>query len=229
MADLALSTVHALLGVIRKEAELLGGVRGDVQFIRDEMESINGLLRHLAGTKERASDHQVRAWIKQVMELAYDSNNCVERYARTRSGRRRRRGFLGRLRRAARLPWAMWVRRRVATRIRQLKVRAREVGERQQRYGVAVPAKKDGAAAAEDDGDNKRPLEYSSMPRKVAGGGDASRRRAAAIVSECGTDHMLKECTDELINWVDMGVAPDGRSGVELKRPEAQRRGHRRA
>uniref|UniRef100_A0A0E0BLT2 Uncharacterized protein n=1 Tax=Oryza glumipatula TaxID=40148 RepID=A0A0E0BLT2_9ORYZ len=213
-------TVHALLGVIRKEAELLGGVRGDVQFIRDEMESINGLLRHLAGTKERASDHQVRAWIKQVMELAYDSNNCVERYARTRSGRRRRRGFLGRLRRAARLPWAMWVRRRVATRIRQLKVRAREVGERQQRYGVAVPAKKDGAAAAEDDGDNKRPLEYSSMPRKVAGGGDASRRRAAAIVSECGTDHMLKECTDELINWVDMGVAPDGRSGVELKRPK---------
>ncbi|BAT15099.1 disease resistance protein Pik-2-like [Oryza sativa Japonica Group] len=220
MADLALSTVHALLGVIRKEAELLGGVRGDVQFIRDEMESINGLLRHLAGTKERASDHQVRAWIKQVMELAYDSNNCVERYARTRSGRRRRRGFLGSLRRAARLPWAMWVRRRVATRIRQLKVRAREVGERQQRYGVAVPAKKDGAAAAEDDGDNKRPLEYSSMPRKVAGGGDASRRRAAAIVSECGTDHMLKECTDELINWVDMGVAPDGRSGVELKRPK---------
>uniref|UniRef100_J3N9Y8 Disease resistance R13L4/SHOC-2-like LRR domain-containing protein n=1 Tax=Oryza brachyantha TaxID=4533 RepID=J3N9Y8_ORYBR len=79
MADLALSTVHALLGVIGKEAELLAGVRGNVQFIRDEMESINGLLRHLAGTKERDSDHQVRAWIKQVMELAYDFNNCVER------------------------------------------------------------------------------------------------------------------------------------------------------
>ncbi|XP_040385951.1 disease resistance protein Pik-2-like [Oryza brachyantha] len=103
------------------------------------MESINGLLRHLAGTKERASDHQVRAWIKQVMELAYDSNNCVERYAQTRSGGpRRRKGFLGRLHRATVLPWAMVVRRRVATQIQQLKVRAHEVGERQQRYGVVV-------------------------------------------------------------------------------------------
>ncbi|KAF0896164.1 hypothetical protein E2562_019657 [Oryza meyeriana var. granulata] len=220
MAELASSTVHALLGVIRKEAELLAGVRGDVQFIRDEMESINGLLRHLAGTKERASDHQVRAWIKQVMELAYDSNNCVERYARTRSGGpRRRNGFLGRLRHAARLPWAMWVRRRVATRIRQLKVRAREVGERQQRYGVAIPPKTDGAAADGDAHANRsRPREYSSLPRKIAGG-DASRsQRGAAIVSECGKDHMLKECTNELIQWLDMGVAAQGRSLVQRPR-----------
>uniref|UniRef100_A0A0E0MHS0 Uncharacterized protein n=1 Tax=Oryza punctata TaxID=4537 RepID=A0A0E0MHS0_ORYPU len=228
MADLALSTVHALLGVIRKEAELLGGVRGDVQFIRDEMESINGLLRHLAGTKERASDHQVRAWIKQVMELAYDSNNCVETYARTRSAgdprrRRRRKGFLGRLRWVARLPWAMWVRRRVATRIRQLKVRAREVGERQQRYGVAVPAKKDGdgdpippkTEGGAADG-SSRPREYTRMPRKIPGGGDASRRQRAAVIdSECGKEQMLKECTNELIQWLDKGVAQD-----HLKRPK---------
>uniref|UniRef100_J3N9Y7 Uncharacterized protein n=1 Tax=Oryza brachyantha TaxID=4533 RepID=J3N9Y7_ORYBR len=139
MADLALSTVHALLGVIRKEAELLAGVRGDVQFIRDEMESINGLLRHLAGTKERASDHQVRAWIKQVMELAYDSNNCVER---------------------------------------------------------------------------SRPREYSSLPRKIAGGDASRRQRGAAIIAECGKEHMLKERADELIRWLDIGVAQD------LERPK---------
>ncbi|XP_040384514.1 disease resistance protein PIK6-NP-like [Oryza brachyantha] len=215
MADLALSTVHALLGVIRKEAELLAGVRGDVQFIRDEMESINGLLRHLAGTKERASDHQVRAWIKQVMELAYDSNNCVERYARTRSGGpRRRKGFVGRLRRLARLPKAMWVRRRVATRIRQLKVRVREVGERQQRYGVAVPPKTDGASAGAAAADRSRPREYSSLPRKIAGGDASRRQRGAAIIAECGKEHMLKERADELIRWLDIGVAQD------LERPK---------
>ncbi|EEE52496.1 hypothetical protein OsJ_34693 [Oryza sativa Japonica Group] len=179
MADLALSTVHALLGVIRKEAELLGRVRRDVQFIRDEMESINGLLRHLAGTKERASDHQVRAWIKA------GHGACLR---------------LQQLR-------------------RELKVRAREVGERQQRYGVAVPAKKDGAAAAGGRRDNKRPWIPRAAP---AGCPEAAMLPATtrAIVSECRTDHMLKECTDELINWFDMGVAPDGRSGVELKRPK---------
>uniref|UniRef100_A0A0D9YCA8 Uncharacterized protein n=1 Tax=Oryza glumipatula TaxID=40148 RepID=A0A0D9YCA8_9ORYZ len=192
MANLAMSTVHALLGVIRKEAELLTGVRGDVQFIRDEMESINGLLRHLAGTKERASDHQVRAWIKQVMELAYDSNNCVERYARTRSRSRGRKGFLGHLRQAAGLPWAVAVRRRLVTRIRKLKVRAREVGERQQRYGVTIPLppKMDGTAISDAHANMYRLLEYSSAPRETLGG-DAYQR-GAAIDSESGTDHMLK-------------------------------------
>uniref|UniRef100_A0A0D9XUV4 Uncharacterized protein n=1 Tax=Leersia perrieri TaxID=77586 RepID=A0A0D9XUV4_9ORYZ len=206
MADLALSTVHVLLSVIRKEGELLAGVRGDVQFIRDEMESINGLLRHLAGSKERASDHQVRAWIKQVMELAYDSNNCVERYAGTRP--RRRKGFVGRLRRVVRVPKSMWIRYRVATRIRQLKIRAREVGERQQRYGVAVPPKAADGVAAIADGRNIL-LQYSSAPRKIGGGVRDVSRQAAAIESESGTGHMLKEFTKELIEWLDRSI-PDG-------------------
>lgn len=216
MANLAMSTVHALLGVIRKEAELLTGVRGDVQFIRDEMESINGLLRHLAGTKERASDHQVRAWIKQVMELAYDSNNCIERYARTRSRSRGRKGFLGHLRQAAGLPWAVAVRRRLATRIRKLKVRAREVGERQQRYGVTIPLppKMDGTAISDAHANMYRLLEYSSAPRETLGG-DAYQR-AAAIDSESGTDHMLKEYSKKLISWLEFGA---GQDRSQVRRP----------
>uniref|UniRef100_A0A0E0MHR8 Uncharacterized protein n=1 Tax=Oryza punctata TaxID=4537 RepID=A0A0E0MHR8_ORYPU len=216
MADLALSTVHALLGVIRKEAELLGGVRGDVQFIRDEMESINGLLRHLAGTKERASDHQVRAWIKQVMELAYDSNNCVETYARTRSGPGDRKGFFGRLRWAAGLPRAMVVRRRVATRIGKLKVRAREVGERQHRYGVAVPPKMDGAGG--EHASRSTPLEQSSATGMLGGDADASSQRRATVLDY--TTDMLAESTKELIKCVlDYGMPKDGAAaGVQPSR-----------
>uniref|UniRef100_A0A0E0F885 Uncharacterized protein n=1 Tax=Oryza meridionalis TaxID=40149 RepID=A0A0E0F885_9ORYZ len=207
MAQLAVSTVHALLGVISKEAELLVGVRGDVQFIRDEMESITGLLRHLAGTKERASDHQVRAWIKQVMELAYDSNNCVERYAATRSRPGDRKGFFGRLRWAAGLPRATVVRRQVAARIRKLKVRAREVGERQHRYGVAVPPKTDGAGG-------------ERASRNTLGGdadADASSRRRAAVLDY--TTDMLAESTKELIKCVlDYGMPKDGAAGVQPSR-----------
>ncbi|OEL21270.1 hypothetical protein BAE44_0017710 [Dichanthelium oligosanthes] len=148
MADMALSVVQPLLWLIRSEAQLLRGVSGDVQFIKDEMESMKGFLLNLARINKVAAggDYQLRAWMEQVMELAYDSRNCIEDYAQ--SGRppgRDRKGLAGRFLRVVWLPKRLLVRRRIAKRFRGVKVRVKEIGQRQQRYAVSVPSRTDAA------------------------------------------------------------------------------------
>ncbi|CAO2144976.1 unnamed protein product [Urochloa humidicola] len=147
MDHMALSAVQPLLWLIRNEARLLRGVSGDVQFIKDEMESMKGFLLNLTRTGAGAGgDYQLRAWMEQVMELAYDSRNCIEDYAQ--SGRPPgldRRSFATRLLRVVWLPKRLLVRRRIAIRIRGLKVRVMEIGKRQQRYAVLAPPRMDAA------------------------------------------------------------------------------------
>ncbi|XBI50156.1 hypothetical protein VPH35_113608 [Triticum aestivum] len=165
MAGSAQSAVGSLLGtlatVISDEAKLLGGVRGDVQFIKDEMESMNGFLLDVADTGCQPNN-QVRSWMRQVREVAYDSQNCIDRYVQTCGASRPTAGLLGTVQHVPQIMRTMPDRHRIAMQIRELKSRVCEVGERRQRYGVTIVPDKPPAthASTGEDGaeeeDNQR-------------------------------------------------------------------------
>ncbi|XBI85226.1 hypothetical protein VPH35_093407 [Triticum aestivum] len=141
----AQGAVDSLLGilgsVIREETQLLGYIRGDVQFIKDEMESMNGFLLHVGETSED-EDHQLCAWMRQIRDVAIESERWVDRYQRLAGKAPNGGGFLGYLRQVTHSVLTISERREVATKIGELKARAQEIGERRNRYGVEVPPKR---------------------------------------------------------------------------------------
>ncbi|BAF28745.1 disease resistance protein PIK6-NP-like [Oryza sativa Japonica Group] len=149
MADQTLGAVGSLLGVLSKvvkdEAKLLGGVEGDIQFIRDEMDSMNGFLVHV--TKTTNHDDQLRAWMKQVRDITYVADDCIKLYMRDvvpeeKAGLR---GCLLRRVPSVCKPYCSFLHRNLTTRdqlarrIHELKDRVREISERRQRYDVKLP------------------------------------------------------------------------------------------
>uniref|UniRef100_A0A0D9XUV2 AAA+ ATPase domain-containing protein n=1 Tax=Leersia perrieri TaxID=77586 RepID=A0A0D9XUV2_9ORYZ len=185
------SVVGRLTSLLVSEAQLLSGVRSEVQFISDEMESMNGFILHVA--EAEYPNHQVRAWMKQIRDLACDSQDCVDQYAQCLGEGPQGKGTVwGTIRR---LPWllrTMPARHRLATRIQELKVRVAEVGDRRHRYDVTVPK-----------GTRKPSLPVPAALPVGGGAGDDLRRRSLLDGEPPDT---LQKGTELLLEWLNEKV-----------------------
>ncbi|KQK03630.2 uncharacterized protein LOC104583052 [Brachypodium distachyon] len=146
MAAQTQSAIEGLLRVlataIKDEVQLMSGVPGDMKFIKDEMDSMNGFLMHL-NKMESEHDDQIRAWMKQVREIAYVAEDCVQRYVRMDHHGIDRGGCAGTLATACLFlfrPRTYGQIRELGEQITELKALVHEVSERRQRYDVKVPA-----------------------------------------------------------------------------------------
>ncbi|XP_066346674.1 disease resistance protein Pik-2-like isoform X1 [Miscanthus floridulus] len=134
-AEGAVKTLLGKLGsVLAQQNQLVGGVRGELQYIKDELESMNAFLQNLATANSH--DVQVKIWMKQVREMAYDAEDCIDEFQHHFGGSRGD-GIMGFLRRMKYILSALNARHRIVMQVQELKNRAQDVSDRYARYSGA--------------------------------------------------------------------------------------------
>ena len=118
--------------VLIQETQLLGGIRGELLYMKDELESMTALLQDLAEREHRRK--QVKIWMKQVREVAYDVEDCVDEFTHHLGSSTSGSGLVKVFHKFIRLLQTAMVRRQIAKQIQELKVRATSISDRNSRY-----------------------------------------------------------------------------------------------
>ncbi|KAM3206015.1 hypothetical protein ACQJBY_061603 [Aegilops geniculata] len=136
------ATMRSLLGklggLLAQEYTLIRGVRGDIQYISDELASMQAFLGDL-GSALDDHDRRLKSWMKQIRDMAYDMEDCIDDFAHRLpqdSLSDARCSFIVTI---VYELWTFWPRRDIAFKIAELKVRAQYIAERRSIYGVENP------------------------------------------------------------------------------------------
>ncbi|KAF7046766.1 hypothetical protein CFC21_055767 [Triticum aestivum] len=136
------ATMRSLLGklggLLAQEYTLIRGVRSDIQYISDELASMQAFLGDL-GSALDDHDRRLKNWMKQIRDMAYDMEDCIDDFAHRLpqdSLSDARCSFIVTI---VYEMWTFWPRRDIASKIAELKVRAQYIAERRSRYGVNNP------------------------------------------------------------------------------------------
>ncbi|KAI5003610.1 hypothetical protein ZWY2020_030770 [Hordeum vulgare] len=77
LAGVMTSVIGKLTALLREEYAKLKGVHREVEFMKDELSSMNALLQRLAEV-DRDLDAQMKEWRDQVREMSYNIEDCID-------------------------------------------------------------------------------------------------------------------------------------------------------
>ncbi|XP_027081087.1 disease resistance protein RPM1-like [Coffea arabica] len=201
MAETVLSFVLDQVSTfLREEGRLLGGVRQEVQFIRDELEQMRAFLRETEA-KEEDAQPTLQQWIKQVRDAAYDTEDILDDFV-ARFARHRATGFYGSVRRIFSSIKNLRARHRVASEIQSIKSRIKSISEGHQRYqseyGISAQASHSLSAVNNSTWRYNRDDALLVEEAKLVGIDQPKKRLISQLLE--GDDHQLK-----VVSVVGMG------------------------
>ncbi|ONK79337.1 uncharacterized protein A4U43_C01F5340 [Asparagus officinalis] len=125
--------VEKLYNTISGEVSLLLGLRGEIKFIKSELQIMNAFLRRAEGIQD--VNEAARAWVMQVREVAYDIEDCIDEVSLYLLHSEEH-GFVSNLFRPKRWFGRLGDHRQLAAQIKSLKSEVEEVSKRRLRYQI---------------------------------------------------------------------------------------------
>ncbi|KAL7249306.1 hypothetical protein ACSBR1_011457 [Camellia fascicularis] len=116
---------------LQQEANLLTGVRDEIQYIRDEFDRMTAFLRVADAMEE--NDPELKVWVKQVREAVYDIGDVLELYM-LRLGDHHGAGFRGFLGKVSCFIRTFKARHQIASEVQRMKARVIDISRGHQRY-----------------------------------------------------------------------------------------------
>ncbi|EXC17139.1 Disease resistance protein RPM1 [Morus notabilis] len=128
--------MDVLLQLLMKEANSFKRLRKEVKSLKDELECVQCFLKDAEERSEKEDMRDgVKVWLKQVREEAFHIEDVIDLYILHVAQHCHSRGFVGLLRRTARMFKALKPRYNFISEIKEIKASLREIKDRGERYG----------------------------------------------------------------------------------------------
>jgi ATPase subunit of ABC transporter with duplicated ATPase domains len=142
------SVISKLTTLLGEEYAKLKGVQREVNFMKDELSSMNALLQRLAEV-DSVLDVQTKEWRSQVKEMTYDIEDCIDDFMQ-RIGHNGTAYSGGLIHRVVQNLKSLRARHKIADQIQELKARVEEASKRRMRYKIDERALEFSTATAID-------------------------------------------------------------------------------
>ncbi|VAH72692.1 unnamed protein product [Triticum turgidum subsp. durum] len=131
--------IPKLFQLLNEEYKLQKGVKQDVEFLTKELPSMHEALRKVADVPWDKLDKQVKIWADEVRELSYVMEDVVDSFIASVEGSEpaaNSNKLKELLKKMGNLLPRGKARRKIAKKIKGIKIQVKEVAERRDRYGV---------------------------------------------------------------------------------------------
>ncbi|KAL7205167.1 hypothetical protein ACSBR2_018154 [Camellia fascicularis] len=135
---MALAAVDLLIGrivsTLQSEASLIGGVRDELNQLRQELSSMRSFLKDADRTTAQTEGE--KNWVDNVRDLTNKAENIIDEFMYHMNKQEVQCKFRRLLCQTVYAPKNLWVRHRIATQLQEINNTIKAIPERNQRYGV---------------------------------------------------------------------------------------------
>jgi len=132
------SLIPKLADLIAGEYNLQKGLKGEIKFLQEELESMKAALEDISRTPAEQLPNNDKIWSRNVRELSYDIEDSIDTFMVQckDKGLGKQHGLKKVIDRSLHLLMQPKVRHKIAKEVREIKSRVMEVHERRRRYEV---------------------------------------------------------------------------------------------